>query len=61
MIPKETVLTGAKHPGTDLEVLESGGGFYVGFRDVDGAPYSRESVYFAVRASAFQTLEMMRG
>jgi hypothetical protein len=45
MIKGETVLTGAPHPGTDLEVLESGAGFYLGYRDTDGAPYSRESLY----------------
>lgn len=41
----ETVLSGAPHPGTDLEVLESGAGFYLGYRDTDGTPYSRETLY----------------
>ena len=58
--PKETVLKGAEHPGTELEVLESPAGFYLGFRDKDGAPYSRESGYFGDRASAELILSYMR-
>jgi len=61
MMTKETVLSGANHPGTELEILETpAGAFYLGFRDEDGLPYSRESVYFGDRASAFQVLEYMR-
>lgn len=45
MMPGETVLSGAKHPGTKLEVLYSPAGYYLGFRDKDGAAYSRESEY----------------
>ena len=58
---KETVLQGAAHPHTELEVLESPAGFYLGFRDADGSPYSRESCYFGERHSAYQVLEYMRG
>lgn len=47
MLPGETVLSGAKHPGTQLAVLKSAAGYFVGFQDTDGQPYSRESVYFA--------------
>lgn len=61
MIFAETVLSGAKHPGTELEVLESVAGFYLGFRDEDGLPYSRETVYFGDRASAELVLKYMRG
>lgn len=56
----ETVMQGAPHPGTELEVLESPAGFYLGFRDEDGMPYSRETVYFGDRNSAEQVLSYMR-
>jgi hypothetical protein len=52
MIPKETVLSGAEHPGTKLEILKSSAGWYIGFRDRQGAPYSRESRYFATKKGA---------
>lgn len=45
MMNGETVLSGAQHPGTKLEVLHSPAGYYIGFRDTDGLPYTRESVY----------------
>lgn len=57
----ETVIQGAKHPGTQLEVLESAAGFYLGFRDEDGLPYSRETIYFGDRASAELVLRYFRG
>ena len=51
-LPKETVLTGAAHPGTELQLLqdlrvhlESAGGYYLGFLTRDGQPYSRETDY----------------
>jgi hypothetical protein len=44
-LPNETVLTGAEHPGTELQILESAGGHYLGFLDREGAPYSRETDY----------------
>jgi hypothetical protein len=56
----DTVIAGATHPGTTLEVLESAAGFYLGYRDEDGLPYSRESCYFGDRASAEQVLAYMR-
>ena len=61
MMAGETVLSGAKHPGTRLQVCESGAGFYIGFVDKDGAPYSRESVYFGDRESASYFLSLIRG
>ena len=52
MIQGETVMTGGKHPGTMPDVLFSGPrpnvrrcGWYIGYRDKDGAPYSRETDY----------------
>jgi hypothetical protein len=46
MIPGETVLSGAAHPGTELEMFQTpAGAYYLGFRDKDGAPYSRETEY----------------
>lgn len=46
MLPRETVCSGAEHPGTDHEIMQtSDGRYYVGFRDKDGMPYSRETVY----------------
>ena len=41
----ETVLSGAPHPGTELEVMETPAGFYIGFREKSGQPYSRETIY----------------
>jgi hypothetical protein len=60
MIDGETVLSGASHPGTVLRVLKSAAGFYLGFRDDDGFPYSRESVYFASEAEATALLLQLR-
>ena len=45
MLKKETVLTGADHPGTKLEVIHTNHGYYLGFRDEDGSAYSRETYY----------------
>ena len=55
----ETVLTGGEHPGTELQVLESPAGFYLGFLDEDGLPYSRETHYMT-KVSAELVLEVMR-
>jgi hypothetical protein len=59
MFPGETVLSGAKHPGTPLAVLQSAGGFYIGFLTDDGFPYSRETEYFATRADAEAALHQL--
>ena len=45
MLRKETVLSGAKHPGTDPKIMRSTAGYYIGFEDTDGSPYSRETHY----------------
>ena len=60
MFPGETVLSGGKHPNTPLEVLESGAGFYLGFKTQSGAPYSRETVYMTEFA-AHLLLKTIRG
>jgi hypothetical protein len=57
----ETVLTGAPHPGTELQVMSSGAGFYLGYRDKDGMPYSRESDYFQSEIVAQKMLDSLRG
>jgi len=59
-IKGETVLTGAPHPGTPLTVMSSAAGYYLGYRDKDGAPYSRESGYFGDAASAKYVLRLLR-
>ena len=58
-LPNETVLTGAPHPGTELQVLQSAGGYYLGFLDRDGAPYSRETDYMGY-SDAEVMYEMVR-
>lgn len=52
MMKGETVFTGAKHPGTELHVFHTTAGYYVGYLTPDGAPYSRESIYFETRKLA---------
>ena len=56
MLPGETVYSGAPHPGTELEILQSAAGYYLGFRDQEGFPYSRESDYFPTEAAAQSAL-----
>ena len=46
MLDMETVLSGAGHPDTELLVLQSAAGFYIGYLTKDGFPYSRESGYY---------------
>jgi len=60
MIPKETVLAGGEHPGTKLTVLQSPAGWYVGFKDKNGMPYSRESKYFNTKKGAESLLGALR-
>ncbi len=60
MFPGETVLSGGKHPGTPLEVLESPAGFYLGFKLPSNQHYSRETVYMTEMA-AHSLLKMIRG
>lgn len=56
----ETVLTGGAHPGTELQVMRSAAGYYLGFRDKDGMPYSRESTYFDNEDAAVSVLRCLR-
>lgn len=57
----ETVLLGATHPGTKLKVLRSAAGWYLGFTDDDGQPYTRESVYLPMESEAHKLLTFLRG
>ncbi len=56
----ETVLTGAKHPGTELKVLQSRHGWYLGYLDTNGQPYSRESKYFNTKRGAHSLMGALR-
>jgi len=49
---RETVIGGARHPGTELLVMSSAAGYYIGFPDEDGSPYSRETDYFPSKEAA---------
>jgi hypothetical protein len=62
MLNKETVLSGAAHPHTQLEVMGAcnRSGFYLGFRDADGSPYSRETLYMP-KSKAQELLALIRG
>lgn len=60
MMKGESVLTGAQHPGTTLKVMSSPAGYYLGFADEHGAPYSRETHYFQKQALAELVLEQIR-
>lgn len=56
----ETVSAGAQHPGTEPEVMLSAAGYYIGYRDEDGLPYSRETNYFATESEAEGYLEIFK-
>ena len=55
----ETVLSGAPHPGTPLQVLESPAGFYLGYMHNGGEPYTRETHYMEEK-QAHTLLGMIR-
>lgn len=59
MFGPETVLAGAPHPGTELQVLKSAAGHYLGYLCEDGMPYSRESDYFPDEATAQDALDTL--
>lgn len=59
MIRGETVLTGARHPGTELKVLHSPAGWYLGFTE-GGMPYTRETEYFDNITTAQEVLSWFR-
>ena len=61
MFKGETVLSGAKHPGTKPKVMHSGGGYYVGFiNKEDHVPHTRETRYFETKAEAEYWLRCIR-
>lgn len=60
VMPGETVDTGAPLPyeGAEPEVLMSGGGrYFIGYTDVDGLPYTRESDYYRTFEKAEEALD----
>jgi hypothetical protein len=59
VIKGETVFSGAPHPGTNMRVLRSAAGFYIGYLDKDGLPYSRESRYFPTACAAGAALTLV--
>lgn len=60
MMKGETVLSGAPHPHTELEIMDSPAGWYLGFRDKDGAPYTRETQYMYTQHQAQIVLDIIR-
>jgi hypothetical protein len=60
MIFAETVVAGAPNPGTEPEVLCTAAGYYIGYRDSDGLPYSRETEYFASEDTAQDNLVLFK-
>lgn len=59
MFPGETVLSGAPDPGTPMRVLCSAAGWYVGYTDPLGYPYSRETQYLPSRPAAERALQLI--
>ena len=57
-LPGETVRLGAEYPykGAMPEIMSSAAGFYVGYRMLDGAPYSRESGYYPSREAVVEAM-----
>lgn len=57
-LPGETVGTGAPLPYPDAEpgVMMSAAGYFIGYTDEDGSPYTRESGYFASYEEADEAL-----
>jgi hypothetical protein len=60
MIKGETVFSGAPHPGTELKVLQSAAGYYLGFLTEEGEPYSRETDYFKRKEYAEFALDLVK-
>jgi len=55
----ETVETGAEIPkGSVLSVMRSAAGYFLGYEDEDGSPYTRESGYFQSSESATVALRL---
>lgn len=60
MFGPETVLAGAPHPGTAIQVLKSPAGYYLGYLCEEGMPYSRESDYFPDEEAAQAALDQFK-
>ena len=60
MLQGETVESGGKHPGTELRVLNTPAGYYLGYLDKDGLVWSRETGYWATRSEADYALVQWR-
>lgn len=67
-IKGETVLTGAEHPGTEIEIIprfidsadqQQCAWYYLGFRGKDGFPFSRETDYMSL-SDAMRLLSLIR-
>jgi hypothetical protein len=58
-LANETVLLGAVHPGTELEICCTPGGYFLGFKDRDGSHYSRETHYMTYQ-DAVRMMELVR-
>lgn len=56
----ETILSGSEHPGTPPMVLSSPAGYYIGFKDKDGSPWTRETLYFKTFEEANDWFRMVR-
>jgi len=58
-MPGETVSTGAALPFPDAKptVAMSAAGYFIGYIDSDGSPYSRESDYFRSYEEAAEALD----
>ena len=59
VMPNETVAMGAAlpYPGAKPEILYNGTGYYIGYVDTDGQPYTRESRYYEDGADADRCLD----
>jgi hypothetical protein len=59
MLPGETVMSGADlpYPRARPKVLQSAAGFFIGFVEADGSPYSRETEYM----DSYRAEEMLDG
>ena len=62
MIQGETVHSGAPLPyvGAEPEAMSSAAGWYVGYRDKDGGPYSRETNYLKSKEVAERVLAQVK-
>lgn len=63
VFPGETIMSGGNDGkfGTrgvsELQVMLSGGGYYLGTETTEGHPYSRETCYFGAESEAMSALK----